>query len=556
MKIGRNQPCPCGSGNKFKRCCGRLGSSAPFANTLTRLRRISPERTKAQELIRQRQQGLGKPIISTKIGDYRVVMVGNEVQYSTTWKVFPDFLGHYLKNILGPDWGNAELAKPLDQRHTILQWYDRYCAFQKRNFDPTCEIQSAQVTGIVHCYLNLAYNLYLLKHNVELQDRLLKRLRDSQQFQGAYYELIIANCLIRSGFKLELEDESDEQRKHCEFSAVSHLTGRKYWVEAKMRSVDGILGKTKFDGTSRNDPTEMLTRHLREALLKPADSQRLIFLDVNTPTQPMIEEPSWVIKAARRLQDRERNTPLDQSAYVFVTNVCFHHHLDDCHAQLAIMAYGLNIPDFAKAGRYQLRDLYHAKQKHMDAHRIIDVFRTYHELPPTFDGSLPSEGDGSSRPRLLVGETYFFEDIDGGVLATVTSAVVSEGDKEAIVAVHTRDDRALILRERMTEEQLADYRLHKDTYFGVQRPATQNTNDPFEFFEWMMQVYAETSKEQLCEFCKDAPDASRLRELSRDDLALELCERMTMSVINRSRQRASLKTHPGSDQPSTGPESN
>ena len=24
-KPGRNQPCPCGSGNKFKRCCGRSG---------------------------------------------------------------------------------------------------------------------------------------------------------------------------------------------------------------------------------------------------------------------------------------------------------------------------------------------------------------------------------------------------------------------------------------------------------------------------------------------------------------------------------------------------
>jgi len=24
-KVGRNDPCPCGSGNKYKRCCGRLG---------------------------------------------------------------------------------------------------------------------------------------------------------------------------------------------------------------------------------------------------------------------------------------------------------------------------------------------------------------------------------------------------------------------------------------------------------------------------------------------------------------------------------------------------
>lgn len=22
-KVGRNDPCPCGSGNKFKKCCGR-----------------------------------------------------------------------------------------------------------------------------------------------------------------------------------------------------------------------------------------------------------------------------------------------------------------------------------------------------------------------------------------------------------------------------------------------------------------------------------------------------------------------------------------------------
>jgi hypothetical protein len=29
MKIGRNDPCPCGSGEKFKYCCGK--SAAPAA---------------------------------------------------------------------------------------------------------------------------------------------------------------------------------------------------------------------------------------------------------------------------------------------------------------------------------------------------------------------------------------------------------------------------------------------------------------------------------------------------------------------------------------------
>lgn len=30
-KIGRNDPCPCGSGKKFKRCCGQGGSTRPLA---------------------------------------------------------------------------------------------------------------------------------------------------------------------------------------------------------------------------------------------------------------------------------------------------------------------------------------------------------------------------------------------------------------------------------------------------------------------------------------------------------------------------------------------
>jgi hypothetical protein len=32
-KIGRNDPCPCGSGKKFKRCCGGL-SLAPLPEAL------------------------------------------------------------------------------------------------------------------------------------------------------------------------------------------------------------------------------------------------------------------------------------------------------------------------------------------------------------------------------------------------------------------------------------------------------------------------------------------------------------------------------------------
>jgi hypothetical protein len=132
----------------------------------------------------------------------------------------------------------------------------------------------------VICYLGLAYSLYLIKHNVELQDRLVKRLKNVTQFQGAYYELFVANSLIRAGFKLELEDETDQASKHCEFSAASK-TGKKYWVEAKMRGVVGLLGKTVYDSTKGPDPMSALVKHLNAAFAKPAADERLIFIDVN-----------------------------------------------------------------------------------------------------------------------------------------------------------------------------------------------------------------------------------------------------------------------------------
>ena len=547
MKIGRNKPCPCGSGKKYKKCCGNPLKMAAEGKPASR---VPPAEMKqiidtmnAQELTRQQQQGLGRPIISAEVAGYRMVAIGNEVRFSKNWKVFPDFLGDYLKHVLGDDWGRTELAKLLAERHPVMQWYDKYCAHQKASMDESRRIQTMPAAAVVTCYLNLAYNLYLLKHNVELQERLVRRLRDAKQFQGAYYELIVANCLIRAGFNLELEDEADDEMKHCEFSAVSQMTQKKYWVEAKMRGVAGVLAKTKVDGSTGRDPTEKLTTHLREALQKPAADDRLIFLDVNAPTAKADGVPAWANKATKRLDDRERSTPTHQTAYVFVTNMCFHHHLDDPNPQFEAMAYGLNIPDFAKPGYYRLTEMYKAKQRHIDGHRIMDAFQTYPKLPVTFDGKVLSESSNSVQAPVQIGQTYFFEDVEGGITGTVTTATVSEGNREVVLAVRTNDGRQLLLAEKMTDEQLAEYREHRDTYFGVVLQAGREAKTPYELFEVMVSSYANTPKDRLCELSKDAPDAKELSLLSRDELALALCERWTMSVVASAERQKVTRGH-------------
>lgn len=187
MKIGRNQPCPCGSGLKFKKCCGSLtprtekcvGATPPVLKQLL-------EKQRADERIRREQQGLGNPIVAFKAADHQLVAVGNTVYYSPSWKTFPDFLADYIRGILDPAWGNAELAKPFAERHPIIQWHDAFCRYQQATIKTPGVATQSVVNGVVACYLGLAYSLYLLAHNVELQERLIQRLKLPDQFQGAY----------------------------------------------------------------------------------------------------------------------------------------------------------------------------------------------------------------------------------------------------------------------------------------------------------------------------------------------------------------------------------
>ena len=350
------------------------------------------EQHRAAERIRETQQGLGRPIISLDANGHKIVAVGNTVDFSRAWKTFPDFLAEYLRRVLDPAWGNAELAKPFAERHTIVQWHDTYTRYQHETIKVPGQPHSAVVTGIVACYLGLAYSLYLLAHNVDLQARLIRRLKDPGNFQGAYYELIVANALIRAGFTLTLEDELDGTTKHCEFAAVSKRTGKKYWVEAKMRSVVGLLGKTAADGTTDPNPISRLIPHLNSALAKPAADERMIFIDLNAEVQlDASGKPTWIDIAANRLEEYEaKELTGGVTAYVFVTNMAFHRMLDRPPIGAAL-PHGLGIPDYNRPGTFRLSEMHRQRRKHVDAHEVGQAFIRYTAFPTTFDGGLPSE---------------------------------------------------------------------------------------------------------------------------------------------------------------------
>jgi hypothetical protein len=384
FKPGRNQPCSCGSGRKFKKCCGRIDVADPTAPQIRQLLK----RHQAAEYIRQNEQGLGRPIIAGKIHGHQLVAVKNTLHWSPTWKTFPDFLADYITRVIGADWGNAEIAKPFEQRHPLMQWYDIFCRYQQASIPKPGEVSGAPITGAVACYLGLAYSLYLLDHNVELQDRLVRRLKDPANFQGAYYELMLANILVRAGFTLTLEDETDRASKHCEFTVISKHTGKRYWVEAKMRSVSGLLGKTDADGGNDRNPLLRMIPHLNQALAKPAADERLIFIDINGEPDVILAggKPAWVEAAAKRLEQYEaKELPEGMRAYVFVTNMSYHRGLHDPPVWSAL-PLGLGMPDFNRPRFIRLRDAHALKQKHIDAHHIGEMFGNYLRFPRHFDG--------------------------------------------------------------------------------------------------------------------------------------------------------------------------
>lgn len=539
MKIGRNQICPlCNSGKKFKKCCGGPLQRKKVNNSKSSSDKIFPElneileRNNAKELIREQQQGLGKPIITTKFKNQQIIAVGNTIHYSPKWKTFPDFLSDYLKNIMGAEWGNSEIKKSYEDRHPILQWYDKYCKLQQKHSDGSNKIKTLTATGVVFCYLGLAYNLYLLEHNVELQKRYIERLKDINNFQGAYYELIIANCLIRSGFKLELEDEDNTETKHCEFSAVSKKTGKKYWVEAKMRAVSGILGKTTKNGTSRKDPTCMMSKHLHDAFLKPASNERLIFIDVNTSFDNDIVPPDWIERAGEKLDMKEKDLTPNQAAYIFITNVGFHWDLEGEKRGNAILAHGLGIPDFAKIGNFRLSELYKRKQRHIDAYDIMTAFNDYPNIPQTLDGSLPSESFNNNPQHLKIGEKYFFEDVgENGLIATVTSAMVSEIEK----MIYIGTDNGYILKRPISDDELADYKKHPEAFFGIIQSLGKNTNDPYELYEHMVIMHMSFPKNYILRQMEKMYDKEKLLKLSHKDLVLEYCERLVTQIIKNNK---------------------
>jgi hypothetical protein len=395
-KIGRNDPCPCGSGKKYKKCCGS-STAAPKPP----IRHMSfdhlPDTLKVALREQQRKQteqvnkyGHGRPRIT---GDYKgnkLVAVGNQLMGSKKWKTFHDFLFWYIGHALGESWCSAEIKRPYDQRHPILQWYHQLLEFQKIHAKPGGEVHEAIATGPVMAYLGLAYDLYTLDHHTLLQKRLVHRIKDKDQFQGARYEIFVAAAFIRVGFGVTLEDESDTATSHCEFVARhKKKTETAFSVEAKSRHRPGYLGRPGNPKPLGDIKAEVYAL-LERALAKRADHDRIIFIDVNVPPEDgALFESDWFQRVGEqlRLLEQSQGDKPYPPAFIFFTNLPYHYVGNDCpEPGRRVLFTALNIPEFRPEASLTPEELsQRIAQKHPVVVSLYDSVTTHTQVPHSFD---------------------------------------------------------------------------------------------------------------------------------------------------------------------------
>lgn len=126
----------------------------------------------ADEMLRTRAEGHGKPVISNDFKGYRFVAVGNRLYYGTGWRFFTDFLLHHMKEVLGRGWGTRMASR--GEAHPLFTWLRQMNDVAKRAERPGEGIFAARGESVAIAVFRFAYALYLIAHHDEISTENLR----------------------------------------------------------------------------------------------------------------------------------------------------------------------------------------------------------------------------------------------------------------------------------------------------------------------------------------------------------------------------------------------
>jgi hypothetical protein len=275
-----------------------------------------------QMLTREPGRLVSRPQIQATVGDNKFRAVGKKLYRRPLKESFYDFQLNHLLWLLGEDWFNAEMAKPLEDRHVILKWRDERNQQLRKHQDPNDPeaLVRAPVTGGMRALHVLADDLYQLAHALEPPRQILARLGDLRLFQEARYEILAASLFARCGFEIDFIE--DTSKRNPEF--IAEKDRERIAVEAKSRHRAGVLNQR---GEFREDaPAEIRRLYESAAGQNPGDLPFLIFIDVNLPLTPEVDplQKDWIVEAMRMFEHRHLEGLQNYDTALILTNFGWH----------------------------------------------------------------------------------------------------------------------------------------------------------------------------------------------------------------------------------------
>ncbi len=340
-KVGRNDPCPCGSGKKYKKCCWLKQVPPPSEEVMRELMKTLAKKQAAEQSLRERGIFMNyvNPATYTnpKTGQrVKAWALGNRLFHTRPeHETFHEFVVDHLKReVLGKEWWDKEMKSP--QRHFIFDCFAKWEEWKRKNAVEGEKVNehvwSGFPDGWAQTLVSLAFDVATLEHAKKLPEHLINRLKNRGEYQGAHYEIAVAAIFARLGCNIDFLDDQKRTDKHCEFVATHAQTGVRIAVEAKSRQRPGVKHR---EGSA--EPEQLLRgdvgRLFRDALAKnPKDATFIIFIDVNaplTPNTPMPEKP-WFrdVKALLAEYPESSEAAPEQYAGAFFTNFSPHYNAE------------------------------------------------------------------------------------------------------------------------------------------------------------------------------------------------------------------------------------
>lgn len=547
MKIGRNSPCPCGSGKKHKRCCGNplktqrsMDAKTSDIDAIAARAQEALREHQAVENVRQQQQGYGKPILSWQDHGYRLVAVKNKIMWSKKWIVFPDFLFDFLKNTLGLEWGASELQK--GSEHPLFRWLTKFQE-QSSKIEAQGKLKSGPMTGIVACILHLAYALYLIAHHDHIPWKLLNRLRNAKEFLPAYYEAIAGASFAVAGFEISNAETESSATATPEYRATLKSSGRTFEIEAKRKE----KWKAPTHDVSNPEFQAELASYVRDQIYKASRKKLknpIFWFELSIPSE--LSPADWQTirrQVAETLKNAESMTvdgkPL-APAYVTVTNHTFLAN-EDMRGEVSVaLLETILIPDFPFGRAMEIDDALAAYDKHRDALSTMEGWRIARSVPVTFDGSPPEllSSDGEPQRTVQIGDMLEVPNEAGELVAVKVEEIVSMKDTAWVIVHDAKENKRWHATFPLTPEESSAAKRYTDAIFGKSNASRGlRDDDPFDLYNWLLKCYGDMTQDQVAKAISGQPAFRKFEGLPLKDARIGIAREYTKWMWTKSETR-------------------